>query len=343
MAEQETRQLQRVPEAPSDLGAAQQESPQGMLGVAASRSAQGMLGVAASRSAQEVQAAMVVAKKFRRDIILAYGRIMTACQRKGLAEQAAYVFPRGNDTVTGPSIRLAEVLMQNWGNMQSGIIQLSQGEHESVMMAFAWDMETNARDSKVFNVPHQMKAYGKIKDVTDPRDIYELTANMGARRKRACILAIIPGDVVEDALLECDKTLAGNTEEPLIDRVRKMVSYFGDMGVTPEMVESRLGHLLKATTEQELSLLRKIAKTIKDGMAGPSAYFKPDDLPDTDGAKQSFGLGAQKQPPPEPDQPPAEPQQETAAPPEPGLAPSPPASPPGQEEPAQTTPPSSMF
>lgn len=41
-----------------------------------------------SRQAQEVQAAMVVAKRFPRDEIEANNRILNACKRKSLAERA---------------------------------------------------------------------------------------------------------------------------------------------------------------------------------------------------------------------------------------------------------------
>ena len=68
-----------------------------------------------TRQAQEVQAAMVIAKKFPRDEAKAFDKIMRSCQRKGLAEQAEYTYPRGGQKVMGPSIRLAESIAQNWG------------------------------------------------------------------------------------------------------------------------------------------------------------------------------------------------------------------------------------
>ena len=42
--------------------------------------------------------------------------------------------------------------------------------------------------------------------ITDDRDIYELEANMSARRIRACILQMIPGDVTDAAVAACRKT-----------------------------------------------------------------------------------------------------------------------------------------
>ena len=43
-----------------------------------------------SRQAQEVQAAMVVAKRFPRDNALSMDRVLDACRRRTLAENAVY-------------------------------------------------------------------------------------------------------------------------------------------------------------------------------------------------------------------------------------------------------------
>lgn len=107
-----------------------------------------------SRQAQEVQAAMVIAKKFPRNEVESFNRIMQACKRRSLAEQAMYEYPRGTTKVTGPSIRLAEAMAQNWGNIDFGITELEQRSGESQVMAYAWDLETNTRQTKIFAVPH---------------------------------------------------------------------------------------------------------------------------------------------------------------------------------------------
>ena len=106
-----------------------------------------------SRQAQEVQAAMVIAKRFPRDEVESYNRIMQSCKRKSLAESAMYEYPRGGTKVTGPSIRLAESMAQNWGNLDFGITELEQKNGESQVMAYAWDLETNTRQVKIFSVP----------------------------------------------------------------------------------------------------------------------------------------------------------------------------------------------
>jgi hypothetical protein len=261
--------------------------------------AQGMIAVAQSRAAQEVQAAMVVAKKFPRNEEAAFARVLRACKRKALAEGAIYAYPRGGQTVEGPSIRMAEVLAQNWGNIDFGIIELEQREGESVVMSYAWDLETNTRQTKVFNVPHERHTKHGITQLTDPRDIYEMVANQGARRLRACILGVIPGDVVESAVAECEKTLNGDNSEPLIDRVRKMVSMFAEIGVTPEMIEARLRHKLSATTATEVVNLGKVYKSIKDGMAKPADFFDEVAAPAGGSKAQQYADAAKKPQPPE--------------------------------------------
>lgn len=228
---------------------------------------------ALAREAQEVQAAMLVAKRCPRDEIEAERRILQACKRKGLAEQAMYAYPRGGQTVTGPSIRLAEVLAQNWGNMSCGVKELSQRNGESEMVAFAWDMETNFRIEKTFTVKHERHTKPGVEKLTDPRDIYELGANQGARRLRNCILAVIPGDITDSAVTECEKTLAGNNTEPIADRVKKMLVKFEEVGVTKAAIEKRLTHKVDAIIETELVNLRKIYKSIIDGFAKKEKFF----------------------------------------------------------------------
>ena len=43
-----------------------------------------------------------------------------------VAENAVYSYPRGNTTVTGPTIRLAEMIVQAMGNMDCGTVELER-------------------------------------------------------------------------------------------------------------------------------------------------------------------------------------------------------------------------
>lgn len=226
----------------------------------------------AERSIQEVQAAMVIAKKFPRNRVEAMDRILNACTRPNLANSALYSYPRGGQEVTGPSIRLAEAIAQEWGNIQYGIRELSADDGVSVVEAFAWDMQTNTRQTKTFLVKHGRFAHGKFKDLTDPRDVYEVIANQGARRLRACILGVIPGDVTEAAQAQCELTQQ-NSVEVTPDTIKKMMQSFEPFGVTQEMIEKKLGKHASAINAAQMLHLRKIFQSLKDGMSKPAAWF----------------------------------------------------------------------
>lgn len=239
----------------------------------------GMIEVASTRQMQEVQAAVISAKRFPRDEVQAHKRIMTACSRKGLAEVAMYSYPRGGQAVTGPSIRLAEAMAQAWGNIDAGWVELERKPSlgnlpgESVVLAYAVDLETNYRKPLTFTVRHWRDTKQGGYAIKEERDIYEIVANQASRRLRACILGVIPKDVQDDAVEQCEKTLKTD-KEPLIDRVKKMVMAFGEMGVSQEMIEKRLAHKMEATTDTELVGLRKIWTSIKDGFADRGEFFE---------------------------------------------------------------------
>ncbi len=225
-----------------------------------------------AKAIAEVQAAYVIAKKFPRNQHESYMAIMDACKRPFLAEQAMYAYPRGGSLVTGPSIRLAEAMAQAWGNIEFGIREISQANGVSTVEAYAIDLQTNSRKPVTFHVKHERHTKKGVTKLTDPRDIYELVANQGARRLRNCILAIIPGDVQEAAVNQCKKTMESG-EVPLADRIRMMIAKFDELGVKVEHLEKRLGHKLEATIPQEIVTLQTIYKSIKDGFAHREDFF----------------------------------------------------------------------
>lgn len=228
----------------------------------------------ASREAQEVQVAMVAAKRFPRDEIAAYNRVMADCQRMTLASKAMYEYPRGGQVITGPSIHLARVMARSWGNLDSGFKVLEQSPTESTVMAYCWDLETNYRETKVFTVPHIRETKKGAKPLTDSRDIYELVANQAARRERACILSVIPGDVVDAAIGQCNVTLAGDSKMPLVDMVRTLVDKFQTQySVTPEMLEQYIGCKKEAFSQQSVVRLKNVYNTLRDGSASVEQYF----------------------------------------------------------------------
>ena len=234
---------------------------------------QGTVAIEASRAIAEAQGKLVIAKRFPRDEVQAYSKMMEACRRPAMAEKAFYSFPRGGQTVEGPTIRFAEELARCWGNIDYGIKELSQDEGKSEMQAYAWDLETNAQSVQNFTNPHQREQGRKMVALTSQRDIYENNANMATRRLRSRILAILPSWFVDSAIAECKRTLAGNNEITLTDRVKKMVVAFSRLGVTQEQLEHRLKRRVDTMSTEDFVEYTGIYNAIKNGESKASAWF----------------------------------------------------------------------
>jgi hypothetical protein len=224
------------------------------------------------RAIAEVQAAMMIARMNPRDPIAATDRILNACSRATLADAAIYHYARGGQDVSGPSIRLAEAMAQQWGNIKTSVRELENSDGVSVVQAIAWDLETGYQVDKVFHVAHERHTKNGIKKLTDPRDIYEVVANQGARRLRACILAVIPGDVIEAAVKQCEVTMRAKAEVTP-ESLQKLLEAFAPWGVTKEQIEKRIQRRLDAIQPAQVVMLKKIYASLRDGMSAPEEWF----------------------------------------------------------------------
>lgn len=234
---------------------------------------QGTVSIEQSRSIAEVQSKIIAARSCPRDESKAYENIMETCSRKSFAESATYKYPRGGQSVSGPSIRLAEEIARCWGNIEYGTKELSRKAGSSEMLAFAWDQETNTSSTQTFTVNHIRESRSGNTNLKSERDVYEVTANNGSRRLRARILALIPDHIIQDAIARCRQTIAGNSNEPIADRVKKMIAYFEPLGVK----SNHISEFLKIKTLDDIMIdhiadLTEVVNSIKQGHK-PSEFF----------------------------------------------------------------------
>lgn len=232
-----------------------------------------MVEVEASRAVQEVQASLVIAKRFPRDEEQALKKILKACSRPSLADSGLYTYARGGTDITGPSIRLAEAIAQYWGNLDFGWRELERTGNRSSLQAYAWDKETNTRSEMVFDVKHVRNTKKGTYALKDERDIYENNANQASRRVRACILRLTPGDVVETAVHQCELTIASQATP---EKIEKLIKAFAGFGVNAAMIEARIQRKIDAIQGTQVVDLRRVYNSLKDGMSGVSQWFDTD-------------------------------------------------------------------
>lgn len=233
----------------------------------------GTVTIESSRAVAETQGKILLAKRFPRNEAEAYEKVMIACSRRTFAEKALYSYPRGKDTiVSGASIRLAEELARCWGNLDYGIKELSQKDGESEMLAYCWDMENNLISSQTFVVEHARDTTSGRKELKTQRDIYENNANMAGRRLRARILAVLPPDLIDAAIMACRQTL-DNQEKATPQQIEETKQAFAEIGVNLAALEQRIGHTLDDLTMRELNDFYGIHNSITNGHSSIYDWF----------------------------------------------------------------------
>lgn len=228
-----------------------------------------------SRAIAEVQAMVVVAQKMPRNIHAAREAIRVSCSELAFAESAFFKFPRGGKVVTGPSIDFAVEIARCWGNINYGISELDRDDDakRSEMLAFAWDVQTNARSMTSFIVPHKRDKGDGGGELTSNRDIYENNANMGARRLREMILRCIPSWLEEEAKALCYATLERGDGTPLAERIAAMVDAFEKIGISRGRLEDKIGAKVAQFTPGDVAQLRVSYQSIRRGEVTANAEF----------------------------------------------------------------------
>lgn len=236
-----------------------------------------------SRELAETQTKYLMAQRFPRDVVGAMDRILNAFTRPSLAEKAQYQFARGGSDIIGPSIRAAEAIAQQWGNMEQGFRELSRatepgGVPFSEVEAYAVDLEGRNAKRLQFIVRHWRDTKSGGYKLKDERDIYELIANQAQRRVRACILAMIPGDVTEAAMDQAEVTLKTSADTSP-EAMQKMLAAFVPFGVTKEQIEKRIQRRLDAIQPAQVVALKRIYASLRDDMSTPADWFEVEAAP----------------------------------------------------------------
>jgi hypothetical protein len=241
-----------------------------------------------ARAMAEVRAMMAIAQENPRVISRSRDRMHDACSQMALAERAQFRFNRGGSQVSGPSIHLARELARCWGNMDYGIKELYRNDYagESEMLAFAWDIESNTRNSSGFIVPHKRDAKGDVVILTSMRDIYENNANAGARRVRETIYAVLPVWFRKEAEMLCLKTLENGDGKPLAHRISHAIEWFRTKGVTEKQLVDKLGKPEGHWTAGDVATLVVVWKSLEAGettvdLEFPTVFTRTEDVTDS--------------------------------------------------------------
>lgn len=255
---------------------------------------------AISAARAEVESALLIAKRFPRNERDAAAKLKRACQRLGMAESATWKFKRGAEVIDGPAVYLARQAKICWGNMDAGFRALERTEDETLVEGYAIDRETNSTTRYQQRVKNLIQRPEWVTDAEgnrtkvdrwvrpNERDYSELIARVGAKLERNAIFAIIPQDVIDDAVRQAKATLLDHSQGKLTksrdEVVVELLASFDGLGVSRADIERRLEHKLETINAQEYADLMQIGKSIADGQSTVAEFFGSTSGPAAPGA-----------------------------------------------------------
>jgi hypothetical protein len=194
------------------------------------------LAVALARA--EIDQQIVTARAMPRQITRAVQNITTlATLDEQTAEECIYALTRGGKAIKGPSIRLAEIIMSQWGNCRVGtrIVHVDLFEKYIEAEGVFHDLETNtATTARV------RRRISDKKGRVFSEDMIIVTGNAAsAIAKRNAILSGVPKGVWRKAYAMVEQVIAGDVKT-LGERRDKALKAFAAFGVSPEQIFTAL-------------------------------------------------------------------------------------------------------
>lgn len=219
--------------------------------------------VEVNRAIEEIRAAVVVAQQVPRNLDVAAAEMRRSCRSKALAHKAFYAVPRGSGTINGESIHLARELARCYGNFRYGISDLNRNDAEGYteVMAWAWDVQGNVWNQRLFRVRHVGGAGGNT-PLRSEQDIYTNNANAAARRLRECIFAGLPVWFKEEASEICRAAILPSKAD-LPKRINEVVASFGRGNVEVPMLERKVGRRRDEWTPEDVAELDILFTSLK--------------------------------------------------------------------------------
>jgi len=183
---------------------------------------------------------------------------------KETASTCTYSVPRGGKAITGPSVHLAKILAQVWGNMRVEAKVISVEGKTLTSQAIAFDLENNLA-IKVEVKRSIMTKTGRMND-----DMIVVTGNAAnSIALRNAVLSVIPKAVVDKIYNEAKKTITGDISDAtkFLKRRKQVFDGLKDTyGVSEAEVLSSVGKAaIDHITGDDLVVIIGIGQAIKDG------------------------------------------------------------------------------
>lgn len=206
------------------------------------------------------------AKQYPRSISrCANNAVAIATMDKETAQSCGYALPRGGKPITGPSVHLAKIIAQQYGNLRAEAKVVEITDKQVVSRGTAWDLENNYAVS--FEVRRSIIGRNGNRFSDDMITVTGNAANSIAYRN--AIFGIVPKSITDKAYKAAQHLITGDLsdEEKLIKRRDGAIKHFTDTyGISEEEIIKLCGkHTVNQIQADEIALLLGFAQSLKDG------------------------------------------------------------------------------
>lgn len=206
------------------------------------------------------------AKQYPRSLSRCINNVVAiATMDKETAQSCGYALPRGGKPITGPSVHLAKIIAQQYGNLRVDAKVVEITDRQVVSRGTAWDLENNY--AAAFEVRRSIigKTGNRFSD-----DMITVTGNAAnSIALRNAIFGVVPKSITDKAYQAARHLITGDLsdEEKLIKRRDGAIKHFVDTyGITEEEVIKLCGkHTANQIQANEIALLLGFAQALKDG------------------------------------------------------------------------------
>lgn len=222
----------------------------------------------------EVAAQLDAAHRYPRKVSSFLEEAMTlATVSRDVAESCIYALPRGGKTISGPSVRLAEICASAYGNLHVATRVLDVEDKEIVAQGVAWDLEKNLRVT--------VEARRRITNRTGKRYDDDMITVTGAAAAsialRNAILRVVPRAYVDVIYTKVREVAVGNAKTLHVRRA-EAVQRLQKIGVPLERIFARVDvPALEDVGLDELETLIGLGTAIKNKETSIDEAFPPVD------------------------------------------------------------------
>lgn len=190
-----------------------------------------------------------------------------------IAETCTYSVPRGGKRISGPSVHLAKMIAQQWGNMRVKAKVVDIDNARVTSEALCWDLESNLA------IEVQIKRSITGKNGRFSEDMITVTGNAAnSIALRNAVLSTIPKGVVDKLYNAAKQTITGDVSDKnkLIARRKQIFDGLKDAyEVTEKEILTAIGKVaIDFVDSDDLVTLVGIGQAIRDGDTTVVEAFK---------------------------------------------------------------------